>query len=162
MCDVEHNLLGYEVHEFRRSDVAGDKAGGGIAIWCRQHDGLVFSKHSPELPDPSMSFVNNERVWMTVTSNKRKTAICTLYAACQHPDNRHLEWNRQLYDQILREQAELRSKGYRVLFNGDMNGHVGDTLGEGIPGNIHPINPNGRLFLDFLELSDCVHINGAL
>ena len=158
---INAGLEGYDLREVRRSDLAGDKAGGGIAIWCRQSEGLVFKPHKPALPSTALSYVNNERAWTTVTSSKQKTAFCVAYMACQHTDDRFHEWNRALYDQILWEQAELRKEGYRTVLLGDMNGHVGDKLGEGVPGNIHGINPNGHLFLSFLDLADMTHINGA-
>ena len=161
LCEVELNLPGYEVLEFQRSDLAGDKAGGGIAIWCRQADGLMFEQHSPQIRDETLAFVNNERVWMTISSWVGKTAVCSLYAACQHPDNRFLEWNQQLYAQILQEASALRSKGYRIFLMGDMNAHVGDVLGQGVPGNVHNVNPNGELFINFLDMADMVHVNGA-
>ena len=43
---------------------------------------------------------------------------------------------------------------------GDFNGHVGDTPGIGVVGNKPSINNNGRRFIDFLNNSHCVHVNG--
>ena len=66
-----------------------------------------------------------------------------------------------LFDQIATEQAALRAQGYRTIVLGDINAHVGSSLGTGVPGNVHGINPNGRLFLGFLDVTGMTHINGA-
>ena len=82
----------YDVSEYRRSDLAGDKGGGGIAVFTRKSEGLVFKDFDPELPDPSQAFIRKERVWKTVESANQKTAICAVYAGFQAPDDRNGVW----------------------------------------------------------------------
>ena len=104
--------------------------------------------------------MNNERVWVTVDSLQSRTAILAVYVGCQYPDDRNAEWNENLYLVLRQEVTKLRSEGYRIVFLGDMNGHVGSVLGQGVVGNNPDINMNGRRFLDFLERCDLRHING--
>ena len=65
-----------------------------------------------------------------------------------------------MYAVIQQEAFALRSKGFRVVYLGDFNGHVGNKPGEGIIGNAPGVNPNGRRLLNFLSVTDSVHING--
>ena len=159
-CDVDVNIPGYSLHEARRSDAAGDRDGGGIALYTRLGDGLVFNLHNPDIIDKNDSFVNSERVWVTVQSQSTKTALCGLYLGCQYSDDRHGHWNDTIYRVVQQEAFHLRSKGYRVVFLGDFNGHVGCVPGQGVPGNNEGINANGRRFLDFLANTDSKHVNG--
>ena len=155
------DVLGYDVTEYRRSDIAGDKGGGGLAIFTRKAEGLVFKDFDPDLPDHALAFVRNERAWKTVETSNGKTAICTVYAGFQSPDDMNADWNNSLYSVLRMEVASLRRDGFRVVLLGDFNGHVGVIPSEGgILGNKTDINRNGRRFLDFLNDSNCVHVNG--
>ena len=42
---MDISIDGYNLHELRRSDTAGDKRGGGIAWYTRQVDGIIFDEH---------------------------------------------------------------------------------------------------------------------
>ena len=88
-----------------------------------------------------------------------KTAICGLYLGCQYPDDRHGLWNERIYLVVQIEAAILRAQGYRVVFLGDFNGHVGAGR-DGVAGNKPGINRNGRRFLDFLDSTESCHVNG--
>ena len=155
------DVLGYDVTEYRRSDIAGDKGGGGLAIYTRKADGLVFKDFDPDLPDQALAFVRNERAWKTVETSNGKTAICTVYAGFQSHDDMNADWNNSLYSVLRMEVASLRRDGFRVVLLGDFNGHVGDNPATGgIVGNKTDINRNGRRFLDFLHDTNCVHVNG--
>ena len=157
---IDISLPGYTLHEARRSNLAGDKDGGGIALYTKLTDGILFKRHLPNIIDQADAFVNNERVWMVVESQKCKTAICGLYLGCQYGDDRHGDWNDAIYRVVQQEAFALRSKGYRVCYLGDFNGHIGNTPGQGIIGNTSDINPNGRRFLNFLQITNSRHING--
>ena len=159
---IDISIPGYRVREVRRSDLANDKDGGGIAVYTRLSDGLLFRDHTPNITDPAAAFVANERAWVTVESQSCKTAICGLYMGCQYSDNRNDAWNDTIYRTIQHESFNLRSQGYRIVYLGDFNGHIGDKLGQGVPGNKHDINENGRKFLNFLSHTDSVHINGGV
>ena len=154
------DVPGYEVSEHRRSDIAGDKGGGGIAVFTRKAEGLIFNDHDPDLVDHEHGFVRAERVWKTVRTGKGKTAVCAVYAGFQAPDDVNAEWNTALFSVLNQEVAALRRDGFRVVLLGDFNGHVGDTPGIGVVGNKPSINKNGRRFIDFLQDSHCVHVNG--
>ena len=156
------SIPGYNLHERRRSDTAEDKGGGGIAVYTKLADGVLFNIHTPNISNPDAAFVANERVWITVESELCKTAICGLYLGCQYSDDRNADWNTLIYQTLQEESFHLRSKGYRVVFLGDFNGHVGEVLGVGVPGNKPGINANGQRFLDFLTHTDSVHINGSV
>ena len=159
---IDISIPGYRLHETLRSDVANDKDGGGIAVYTKLSDGILFKLHTPDIANPEAVFVANERVWITAESQSYKTAMCGLYLGCQYGDNRNNDWNDTIYRTIQQESFSLRSQGYRLVYLGDFNGHVGDKLGEGVPGNKPGINQNGRKFLDFLDHTDSVHINGSV
>ena len=147
---------GYDLTEVRRSDIALDKAGGGLAIYTKKTDGLVFKDYDPDIADPSHLFVRKERAWKTVESVRGKTAICAVYAGFQAADDRHGTWNDTLYSVLCSEVHSLRQAGFRVVLLGDFNGHIGSNIG----GNHHDINKNGQRFLNFLSNSSCAQING--
>ena len=91
-----------------------------------------------------------------------KTAICGLYLGCQYGDDRHGLWNEGMF-QVLRSEADLlRAEGYRIVFLGDFNSHVGSALGQGVAGNHDDVNMNGERFLQFLEDGSFRHVNGEL
>ena len=142
-----HMIPGFKTFEARRSDVAEDKGGGGIIVYYRE--GLSVTRYSPPIACQMSAFVNNERLWTIVEGNKYKTAVCTVYCACQYDDDRNSNWNQLLYARIREEQADLRRKGYRILVIGDMNGHIGCDDNVGIPGNKPGIIPNGNLLYEF-------------
>ena len=48
---LDISVPGYSVLEARRSNNAGDREGGGIAVFTRLGDGLLFRQHSPDITD---------------------------------------------------------------------------------------------------------------
>ena len=157
---IDAFIPGYALHESRRSNLAGDKAGGGIMVYTKLTDGVLFKRYTPDIQEPEDNFINSERVWITVESLACKTAVCGLYLGYQDSSDKHGAWNDSIYRVVQQEAFTLRSKGYRVCFLGDFNGHTGNRLGEGVPGNTPDINPNGRRFFSFLANTDSRHING--
>ena len=147
---------GYDLTEYRRSDAAFDKAGGGLALYTKKTEGLVFKDYDPDIADPSHLFIRKERAWKTVESVRGKTAICAVYAGFQAADDRHGTWNDILYSVLCSEVYSLRQEGYRVVLLGDFNGHIGGNIN----GNHPDINRNGQRFLNFLSNSSCAQING--
>lgn len=154
-------IPGYDLTEVRRSDMAGDKGGGGICFYMRKADGLLFGDYDPDILDPDHAFVRNERVWKTVESLHGKTAVCAVYAGFQAPDDRNQYWNDSLYSVLRTEVADLRKRGFRVVLMGDFNGHVGNCPNGGIVGNNADVNRNGTRFLNFLLDCKCIHLNGV-
>ena len=151
---------GYDLTEITRSNVANDRAGGGLAFYTKRGDGLIFEPHCPDIPDASHSFVAKERYWVTVKTAESKTAVCGLYLGCQYQDNRFSSWNDMIYLVVQIEAAILRAQGYRIVFMGDFNAHVGCKIGQGVVGNKPGINENGQKFINFLEVTDSCHVNG--
>ena len=47
---MDIDIPGYSLHERRRSDMAEDKDGGGIAVYTRLTDGLLLNIHTPNKP----------------------------------------------------------------------------------------------------------------
>ena len=129
---IDISVPGYELSEFRRSDLSGDRAGGGIAVYTKNTGGLLFKSYTPAIAHSDFEFVQNERFWVTVDSMNCKTAICGVYMACQLNGDVHGEWNDRLYWVLHQECEVLRSEGYRVVVLGDMNGHVGNVPGCGL------------------------------
>ena len=154
------SIAGYDHTEIKRSDAAGDRSGGGIVYYTKNTGGILFKRHSPPISHQELEYVQKERVWLTVESSNCKTAICSAYLGCQYPDDRYKDWNNGIYWVLRSEAFALRSAGYRLQFLGDYNGHVGDVVGHGVPGNNVDVNANGERFLQFLSSCDLRHING--
>ena len=60
---LDISLDGYSVQEVRRSDTSGDRSGGGIAVYTKKADGIIFQDYHPVIEDKDCHFVNKERVW---------------------------------------------------------------------------------------------------
>ena len=60
-------IEGYKAFE-RRSDADEDKKGGGIYILTRTKGGQDFRAYNPDIPEPSLQYVNKERIWVTYDS----------------------------------------------------------------------------------------------
>ena len=158
--DISTPFPGYDLTEIRRSDVSGDRKGGGIAFYTKNNGGLLFKRHSPDILHADLEYVEKERFWVTIDSLQCKTAICGVYMGYQSSCDKHGLWNDGIYWVIRQEAIALRSAGYRIEFCGDFNGHIGNILGKGIVGNNADVNRNGERFLSFLEECDLRHING--
>ena len=154
-------ITGYNHREIRRSDAADDRGGGGLAYYTKQSDGILFKEYSPPIADPALHYVRNERFWLTAESMVMKTALCGLYLGCQHGDDRLGNWNDGMFAVLQSEAATLRAQGYRIVFLGDFNAHIGSVLGRGVPGNHDDVTLNGERFLRFLEDGSFRHVNGV-
>ena len=62
---IDISLPGFSLREARRSNISEDKDGGGIAVYTRLTDGVLFKAHTPDILDPAHSFLRNERMWQT-------------------------------------------------------------------------------------------------
>ena len=156
---TECSIDDYKVFETRRSDVAEDKCGGGISVYCKTSEGLMFKRFSPIIEEENLVFVDKERLWILCDSVGFKTAICGVYMGCQFTDNRNDSWNSRIYSVIMREQADLRRKGYRIILLGDMNGHIGNSPGIGIYGNKPDVNKNGHQLIQFVKDAEMQIVN---
>ena len=126
---LDISIDGYAVNEVKRSDTSLDKAGGGIAIYTRLVDGLIFTEYQPEIEQEQHHFVNKERAWLKVEGASVRTAICGAYFGCQSTDDHHADWNSAMYETIHKEESLLRSQGYRIVIGADFNGNVGNEEG---------------------------------
>ena len=156
-------IKGFDTHETRRSDADGDKQGGGLAIFTRQKDGIIFKRYNPKIKDARHAFVERERLWITYNSIMGKTAVCCLYLGCQNVDDSHGRWNDDILSVVASEVYDIRAQGYRVTVQGDFNSWVGCDLKKGgIPGNDVRVNKNGERFVAFCRDNSLVHLNGAV
>ena len=153
------NIQGYNMFESRRSDAAGDRDGGGILVYARLTPGIEVRRINPRIAYEHLQFLEKERMWVTLSSQCFKTAVCTVYAGCQYSDNRYETENISLYQVLQEEVSLLETQGYRVIILGDLNGHIGSEKGIGIPGNKPSINKNGRLIINFVHETGMKIIN---
>ena len=130
---IDISIPGYSLHEVRRSDTAGDKDGGGIAVFTKLTDGILFKLHTPDIAGPDAAFVANERLWITVESQSCKTAVCGLYLGCQYSDDRNagLGYDR---NRIFRPDTGMEAKsgsgiaGNGMLFQNSGSGKAGKGM----------------------------------
>ena len=146
----------YRVVDIRRSDLAGDKNGGGILVYTRESEGLKFKHKKFSINQKKKQFVQNERVWVTVETEGFKTAYCFVYLGFQCSKDRHGEWNDLILEVLEDEARSLKERGFRLVIGGDMNAWVGNE----IKGNDSRTNKNGERLLCFLERNLMFHLNG--
>ena len=156
-------MNGFDVHETRRADVDNDKQGGGLAVFTRKKDGIVFKRYNPEIKEETHAFVDKERLWVTYDSKQGKTAICAVYLGCQNSTDSHGQWNDDILAVLSSEVFDLRALGYRISLQGDFNSWVGSNIERGgIQGNDDRVNRNGERFIAFCQDNNLVHLNGAV
>ena len=153
------SIKGFNKIEVLRSDAAGDRDGGGIAVYTRVTQGLKIERKTPRIEKKEDFFVDKERVWVLATTATSKTAVCVAYFGCQYPDQRFQAWNQSMYAVILKEVKDYEALGYRVVILADCNGHIGSADGVGIPGNKHQINRNGAMLLSFSTAANMKILN---
>ena len=150
------SIYGYDVSEVRRSDAAGDKKGGGITYYTRNTGGVLFRKHSPNNKHGDLAYVTSERVWVTVEPLQCKQ----LSARCTWAVNT-LKTATKTGMKEFTGFCVWRQLGFELLAT-NFNGHVGDSVEHGVPGNTTDMNKNGERFIDFLFSCYLRHVNGAL
>ena len=154
----EMELEGYRKFEARRSDLAEDRAGGGVMVLAKDSDDIRFNERKFRLKKVH-DFVRNERVWVTARTAGDKIAFCFVYFAQQKDKDDFGEWNNSMYKVIEKERNILKKEGFKVTVAGDFNGWVGNGP-KGVPGNDARVNLNGERLLNFLERTGMVHLNG--
>ena len=150
----------YDVVDVRRSDLAGDKEGGGILIYTRQAGNVKYREKTFRIKKKEHKHVQNERVWIVAKAGRSKWAFCFVYIAQQKRNDEFGEWNEAIYDVLGKEVTQLRNEGHKIYLAGDMNGWVGAGK-EGVPGNDPRVNKNGERLLSFLESSNMKLLNGT-
>ena len=96
--DINVKIDGYKYIDRRRSNASLDRPGGGLIMYTRNDtDGSKINEYIPTISNPDHAFVHNERIWVTVTSSKFKTAVCGVYFGFKAGDDRHGLWNDILY-----------------------------------------------------------------
>ena len=156
--DVE--IEGYDAVDVRRSDLAGDKAGGGILVFTRQEGGVKYKQRTFKVRRKENSHVQTERVWITAKAGGSKIAYGFVYVAQQKSGDEFGRWNDSLYEVLGEEVLKLRAEGYKIHLAGDMNGWVGAGV-KGVKDNDPRRNPNGERLLDFLEATNMKFLNGT-
>ena len=133
----------YSIMEFFRID----SKSGGMAVYLKDEIDVKID-FGTELPDTN-TWHDSERIWIRV-SGERKTAICGVYLRCECTlQSTHYQNNKELLNKLKEQATLLRNQGFAILSWGDYNAHIGDSIKEGIAGNKHPINNNGKLFIDY-------------
>ena len=153
-------IPGYKTFESRRSDLAGDREGGGIIILAKKTDGLKIEEKSFKIKKKEFQYVSKERMWITARTGTDKVAVGFVYMSHQSSTDRWGEWNEGIYEVLEEEVKKLQDQGFRVVLKGDFNGWVGCGE-EGVPGNRREVNRNGERFLSFLRSNGMIHLNGT-
>ena len=150
----------YDVVDVRRSDLAGDKEGGGILVYSKQAGNVKYRERTFKIRKKEHRHVQTERVWMVAKTGKSKWAFGFVYIAQQKKNDEFGEWNNSIYQVLSEEMAKLKSEGYKIYLAGDFNGWVGAGKG-GVPGNDVRINQNGERLLSFIESNGMKMLNGT-
>ena len=79
----EVEMSGYDVVDIRRSDLAGDKEGGGILVYSRQGGGIKYREKVFKIRKKENKHVASERVWIQARAGRMKWAVCFVYIAQQ-------------------------------------------------------------------------------
>ena len=155
---------GYSKFEVRRSDLDDDKDGGGLMIMYKKTQGIKIEEKKLKIRKKENDLVSKERAWLTVKTKTEKLAIGFVYVAAENRSETNKEkfskLNDSIYEVLDEDIRKLRKEGFKIMLNGDHNGWVGCGQG-GIPGNRKEVNTNGRRFMDFLDRSGMVHLNGT-
>ena len=155
---------GYSKFEVRRSDLDDDKDGGGLMVMYKKTQGIKIEEKKLKIRKKENNFVAKERAWLTVKTKTDKLAVGFVYVAAENRSEinkeRFNKWNDAIYEVLDEDIRKLRNEGFKIMLNGDMNGWVGCGQG-GIPGNRKEVNTNGKRFMDFLDRSGMVHLNGT-
>ena len=98
-------------------------------------------------------------MWVKVHA-KQKVVICGVYLRC-NPGiySEANESNEALLNQIHVEAQHLRRQGFRIVMMGDLNAHGGDCEQFGFSDNPHPVNTNGSLLIDWLNVHSMKCLN---
>ena len=156
----EPEMEGYSSVEVRRSDLAGDKKGGGILVFVKQTENVKYEEKKFRIRRQGNQLVQKERVWITArVKGGGKFAFGFVYIAQDTGDDRFGDWNDSMYSVLSEEVKELRKQGFKIHLSGDFNAWVGAGP-RGIKGNDKRTNRNGERLLAFLDNTEMMHMNG--
>ena len=156
----EVEMPGYDVVDIRRSDLAGDKEGGGILVYSRQGGGIKYREKVFKIRKKENKHVASERVWIQARAGRMKWAVCFVYIAQQKSRDEFGEWNDAIYEVLSEEILKMKKEGFRIHLSGDLNGWVGCGA-EGVEGNDPRINSNGERLINFLKSNGMMFLNGT-
>ena len=108
--------------------------------------------YAPESPE-EFEEVRTERIWALSKGSDEKIAFGFAYFAATSVQG-HVGFNKKLYELLRMEATQLQDEGFKVVFMGDFNGHLGQRALDnpyGIQGDFSDQNQNGRLMIDFVE-----------
>ena len=106
-------MNGFDIHETRRSDADGDKKGGGLAIFTRKKDGIVFKRYNPNIKEVRHSFVEKERLWVTYNCHGEDCCLLSVFGM-PNMDDSHGRGNDDILAVVASEIYSIRALGYRV------------------------------------------------
>ena len=134
--------------------------GGGIQLFIKDKVKVV-----PYIPVSSEEYkeVDTERIWALATGTDTKIAIGFVYAASTSVPG-HVNINKKLYKLLREEGTKLAEEGFKLLFMGDFNGHLGKWTPDnsnGVEVDMCEQNQNGKLLLDFTELMELEKLNNS-
>ena len=133
-------------------------------VMYKKTQGIKIEEKKLKIRKKENNFVAKERAWITVKTKTEKLAVGFVYVAAENRSEinkeRFNKWNDSIYEVLDEDIMKLRREGFKIMLNRDMNGWVGCGQG-GIPGNRKEVNTNGRRFMDFLERSGMIHLNGT-
>ena len=133
-------------------------------VLYKRAQGVRIEQKKLRIRKKENEFVSRERVWVTVKTKTEKLAVGFVYVASENRSERNKErfnqWNTSIYEVLEEDVRKLRKEDFKVILNGDMNGWVGCGP-QGIPGNRKEINSNGLRFMDFLDKTGMIHLNGT-
>ena len=143
----------YSIMEFLRIE----SKSGGMAVYLKDEIDAKID-FGTGLPNTD-TWYDSERIWIRI-SGERKTAICGVYLRCERTlQSTHYQNNKELLNKLKEEATLLRNQGFAIISWGDYNAHIGDSAKEGIEGNKHPINNNGKLFIDYKNVQKMTMLN---
>ena len=141
-------IEGYQCMTNEREGAA--RKGGGLVLFVKNKVKVI--PYAPESPD-EFEEVRTERIWALSKGSDEKIAFGFAYFAATSVQG-HVGFNKKLYELLRMEATQLQDEGFKVVFMGDFNGHLGQRALDnpfGIEGDFCDQNQNGRLMIDFVE-----------
>ena len=133
-------------------------------VLYKKTKGIKIEQKNLKIRKSQNNFVGKERTWVTVKTKTEKLVVGFVYVAAENRSETNKEkfnkWNDSIYEVLDEDIRKLRKEGFKIMLKGDFNGWVGCGPG-GIPGNRKEVNTNGTRFMDFLERSGMLHLNGT-
>ena len=154
-ADGRHPPLLFNGYTCTTLERSGDqKEGGGLATIYKEN--LQVYKWSNPIDDKYKK-IETERLWSIIDTGTTKYAVLNIYGASEvTTNNDFIEWNRLLLELVSKEIVKLKSEGYCIVVQGDLNGHVGRDFKNVMRQNHEKKNKNGQSILAFMIANQLV------